>query len=115
MARDLGSADHRIRLLAPGWFDQVFGTGAEGTLLIDGSLQSDLMRAVDSDPLTAGFGIQVGVRGRSKHSDVVVSGSYVIRGPQYRCNTMLTIIVGPDVGKPPTAPSASKTHAIIAE
>ena len=115
MAQELGSSNRRIRLLAPGWFDQVFGTGTEGSLLIDGALQSDLMRAVDSDPLTRGFGIQIGVVGRAQHSKDVITGKYVVRGPSYGLNTMLTIIVGPELSKPPAAPDATRTHKIIAE
>lgn len=115
MTHELGAADHRISLLAPGWFDQIFGTGTEGRLMIDGSLQSDLVRAVDSEPLTHGFGVQIGVIGRAKDSKDVITGRFIVRGPTYGCSTMLTIIVGPELSKPPTAPDATRTHKIIAE
>ena len=105
----------RLKLLAPNWMDQVFGTGTVGELQIGESLINDLIRAIDAEPVTRGCGLQIGVIGRAKHQEGVVRASTIVRGPGLGHNTSVIVYIGPELSKPPIAPDVSTTHKMIAE
>ena len=111
----LGDRNSRIRLISPSWLDQIFGSGADGDLIIGQSLAMDLMKALDGSLLTRGCGLEFGVVGRSGHSEAELRGHKLIRSPDMTQNMSVCIYIGPELSKPPIAPPVSKTHALISE
>ena len=85
----------RLRLVAPGWMDEIFGTGVVGDLQIGESLINDLVRAIDGAPVTRGFGLQIGVVGRAKHMEQPIRATKFVRGPDMHHNTSVVIYIGP--------------------
>ena len=105
----------RLRLVAPGWMDEIFGTGVVGELQIGESLINDLVRAIDGAPVTRGFGLQIGVVGRAKHMEQPIRATKFVRGPDMHHNTSVVIYIGPALSQPPIAPDVSTTHKMIAD